>query len=205
METKIEWCERTLPALLDILEDRLPLRHRELFIHGDAPMHGIFVRVCDSGHVHLFHGPLVPSVGVAINGLLAYALARMLDGAKRTPKRPHQTTIDAAMSGILAVLNEVDDSFAILFSHHAEIVMSWLQTYTKLRTGMKYWPDRPDGSPLLFVDSPVQPKTQYVIDDPVRQEEVRQGTFHSEDLMRAPDDSPTFLSVFGGLIKPGDA
>lgn len=136
METRIEWCERTLPMMLDALEDELPLRYRELCLSGypSFPV-GVQINVCDRGHVHVQIGPHSPMHLEMLYGLYGYTLAKILDTKPTTPKRPGKAVVESTINSVYDIISHIDVGLAEVYSAHVELLFTMLNQYVEAATG----------------------------------------------------------------------
>lgn len=128
--TRVEWQDRTLPMFLDVLEDELPLRRRELHINAGATFpSGAQIHTCEKGHIHLWLGYWTPLHLVTLYGLYAYTLAKILD--MRTVRVPKAKRITALVHKVHDVIHGIDPAVALTYKNDIDFLMGWLAQYAK--------------------------------------------------------------------------
>lgn len=132
---RVEYQEGTLPHALDILDEALPLRWRELRITTRAPFaSGVSVFVCEDGHVHLTLGPHSPLHIGLMSGLLAYTLARCLDTRPKLPKLPSLKVCERSIGDVYNALHcSGDTELALAYQQHVPRLKEWIDEYIVAR------------------------------------------------------------------------
>jgi len=199
---------------LDALEAGNPLRWRELYLDNDVPFPtGVYIKVCDEGHVHLLHGGMMPIMAETLHGILAWTLARILDTKREIPKRPGQAVIERVIGETHRTLANIDEGFSVAYLHHLDILKGWLQSYVTQASGKPLWPGAPDGPATVYVESAIpreEPEPQRAAQR--RRRPSARVSVEIPDEFEVGVQLPTlftdghFIGIFTGeVIEPGQA
>jgi hypothetical protein len=192
--TQIIYNESTLPCILDVLEEHCPLRHRELHLHatGSFPA-GAKIDVCEDGHVHLYQGPLTVMQSHTLNGVMAYALALILDAKVKMPKRPSGKRVTRCASDVGKALVTIDQGLANAFGRNMDTLAGWITAYVSTNF------DGPEDDEASLAESVVQGMG---LDRPEPLRVPLGGDFKA--VIQHTPDGPHFRRLFGSVVKPGE-